>query len=344
MQISEEILNALPFERQLEISENVFRQDFTVSEKVRIATALEEQERRLAEKRKQSGKPAGNLPEGQGDVRDRLGKIVGLSGKSLEKAKTVVAAAKEDVKFQPVVEEMNRTGNIQSAFVQVCKEKKLEVRRKMAEEFRAADTDKVKLFNGDFREMEIADDSVDLIFTDPPYLKEYIPIYRDLGIFAKRVLKDGGSLLCYAGHYAIPEIINFLGENLKWHWLIVVHHSGPHKQMDGARVQVHYKPILWYSKGTVRQDRDYVQDHINSKKPEKIDHPWEQSTVEAEYFINHLSPPGGVVCDPFLGSGTTGQAAVQNNRVFIGAEIDEEHFKLAQMRILEAANVSHESA
>jgi site-specific DNA-methyltransferase (adenine-specific) len=46
--------------------------------------------------------------------------------------------------------------------------------------------------------------------------------------------------------------------------------------------------------------------------------------------------PGGVVFDPFMGSGTTGVAAVQTGRNFIGCEIDPAYFAIAQRRIEQA--------
>ena len=47
-------------------------------------------------------------------------------------------------------------------------------------------------------------------------------------------------------------------------------------------------------------------------------------------------PVGGVVFDPFMGSGTTGVACVQTGRNFIGCEIDGGYFEIAQRRIAEA--------
>ena len=46
-----------------------------------------------------------------------------------------------------------------------------------------------------------------------------------------------------------------------------------------------------------------------------------------------LSREGQVVLDPFMGSGTTGMACVNTGRDFIGIEIDEDYFKIAQARI-----------
>jgi DNA modification methylase len=44
-------------------------------------------------------------------------------------------------------------------------------------------------------------------------------------------------------------------------------------------------------------------------------------------------PEGGVVLDPFMGSGTTAMVAMQNNRNFIGFELNPEYIKLAKKRI-----------
>ena len=46
---------------------------------------------------------------------------------------------------------------------------------------------------------------------------------------------------------------------------------------------------------------------------------------------------GDIVLDPFMGSGTTGMAAVQTIRRFIGYEINRDHAKLAESRIKKAA-------
>jgi DNA modification methylase len=53
----------------------------------------------------------------------------------------------------------------------------------------------------------------------------------------------------------------------------------------------------------------------------------------ARDHILSWSNPGDLVLDPFLGSGTTGKVAVQNNRRFIGVEISSEYLKIARARI-----------
>src|SRR5262245_13666520 len=40
---------------------------------------------------------------------------------------------------------------------------------------------------------------IDVLVTDPPYSKEYLPLYEDLGYFARTTLRPGGWLLCLTG-------------------------------------------------------------------------------------------------------------------------------------------------
>ena len=52
-----------------------------------------------------------------------------------------------------------------------------------------------------------------------------------------------------------------------------------------------------------------------------------------QHFINLLSNKGDVVLDPFMGSGTTGVAAIEADRKFIGIEISPSYFSIALKRI-----------
>ena len=79
-------------------------------------------------------------------------------------------------------------------------------------------------------------------------------------------------------------------------------------------------------------------DVVKSDTPSKGLHEWEQSTIEAEHVISRLTLEGHTVFDPMMGSGTTGAAAVQNNRKFIGIEIDSDKFEIANARIWEASH------
>lgn len=54
--------------------------------------------------------------------------------------------------------------------------------------------------------------------------------------------------------------------------------------------------------------------------------------------IVKICPPGGVVLDPFMGSGTTGVAAIQTGRRFVGVEVTEANFDVAERRLRQACD------
>jgi site-specific DNA-methyltransferase (adenine-specific) len=71
----------------------------------------------------------------------------------------------------------------------------------------------------------------------------------------------------------------------------------------------------------------------NVGKNVKTGHPAVYPIELAQDHIQSWSNPGDIVLDPFLGSGTTGVAALQLNRKFYGIEISEEYFQIAEERI-----------
>lgn len=62
-------------------------------------------------------------------------------------------------------------------------------------------------------------------------------------------------------------------------------------------------------------------------------HPTQKPIDLLKIFIQNSSDENGVVLDTFMGSGSTGIACKQLNRNFIGFEIDDEYFRIAQERI-----------
>lgn len=62
-------------------------------------------------------------------------------------------------------------------------------------------------------------------------------------------------------------------------------------------------------------------------------HPTVKAKKLMSYLIRLITPPGGVVLDPFMGSGSTGLAAKEEGFQFIGIEKEEEYFQIAKARI-----------
>ena len=102
-----------------EMTENTARKDFTPSELVAITDAVAKRESELAKKRMTLGKVSTGS---NGKTRDKLNKVakpLGMSGKTLEKARAVVNAAAKSKRFRPLVEQMDKTGHVDRAFKQL---------------------------------------------------------------------------------------------------------------------------------------------------------------------------------------------------------------------------------
>lgn len=77
-------------------------------------------------------------------------------------------------------------------------------------------------------------------------------------------------------------------------------------------------------------------DPLARQAPRANFHPTVKPIKLMEYLIKLITPPGGIVLDPFMGSGTTGIAARNLEFKFIGIELNEEYFAIAKARINES--------
>lgn len=67
-------------------------------------------------------------------------------------------------------------------------------------------------------------------------------------------------------------------------------------------------------------------------------HPTVKPTELMAYLCRLVTPPGGIVLDPFMGSGSTGKAAMREGFRFTGIEMDPDYFEIAKARIRHEAN------
>jgi site-specific DNA-methyltransferase (adenine-specific) len=183
---------------------------------------------------------------------------------------------------------------------------------------------------GDFREVlaDVADGSIDVVLTDPPYPGEFLPLWSDLGAFAARVLRPDGLLVAMSGQLHLPEVYRRLSEHLPYRWTIAYVATGHATVVHARRIHSMWKPVVVYG-GTSRR----LYDLARSGFAEKRDHPWGQSESGFTSLLQLVADPGQFVCDPFLGAGTTAVVALRHGCPFIGAEIDETHYRTALGRV-----------
>ena len=97
-------------------------------------------------------------------------------------------------------------------------------------------------------------------------------------------------------------------------------------------------PVFKYQAKAPKKERPVIEREDGSK----IQHPTVKPLTLLEWLVELITPPGGVVLDPFAGSGTTLQAALNKGFTPIGIEQDADYIKLIEKR-LEATCTTHKN-
>lgn len=196
-----------------------------------------------------------------------------------------------------------------------------------------------KIICGDCSEVmkDIPDNSIDLIFTDPPYSKKYQYTFQYLSDYCPRIMKVGSSLITIVGHYELEYVMNLFRGKLKYRWILCLNQFTRNHARMAMGIEVMWKPMLWYVKEKCR-NYGFCMDGIKIDAIEGLKkplHKWQQPVQWCEYYIEKLTKPEEVVLDPFCGSGTVAIACKNLNRKFIGIDISQEYCDLANERLAE---------
>jgi len=169
---------------------------------------------------------------------------------------------------------------------------------------------------------------LDAIVTDPPYLKDDLPIFTELAGLAKQALKPPGLLAVMCPHIHLPEILARVTPHIPYRWIIAYITPGSGADNWSRKVQIGWKPVVVFGGSA-----DWIIDVVTSKASDKRFDDWGQSETGMEALIEALTKPGQLVCDPFVGTGTTAVACVRLKRRFIGCDVDAAMIRIARRRV-----------
>jgi len=184
----------------------------------------------------------------------------------------------------------------------------------------------IRLYHGPFQRLEelagIEPESVNLVLTDIPYGKDFLPQVADLAALARRILIPGGLFVTYSGHHYLNMVIRTLDDHLTYCWTRASVWEGVGNIIHPRQVTSKWKPILVYAKGEwVERSRWYDVTQVDSK--EKDWHDWQQPLAEVERLLLDYTQPGDLVVDPCGGGFTTAVACSRTGRRCISCDIDE---------------------
>jgi len=268
----------------------------------------------------------------------RIGKQLRLSHNTIDKARKIVETARKDPKIAELWNEaLQGKRSIQAVYDRVKQKEAREAVRPIIEEGKVRldfIVDKVKILHGDFRVVlkDVPDNSIDLIFTDPPYSKEHIPYLKDLMLLASRVLRPSGFIAVMYGQAFLPELFDaFKVSNvIRYHWMIALHMPDSREIFYIKRIRIHWKPIVVFQKEPCISVE--FDDYISRPKPNKDIHEWKQDVDSAMHVIKSLTNEHDVILDPMVGTGTTIEASLILNRRVIEVEKDRELYEMLLRR------------
>lgn len=206
------------------------------------------------------------------------------------------------------------------------------------------------LYLGDCAEILPTLGKVDAVVTDPPY-----GINESSDKVKSRQRKIGGNSSALADQRDYGEfhwdqktpdksIIDAMLEMSNWQivfggnyfdlpptkcWLVWDKENGENDFADAE--------LAWTNLNkAVRLKRYMWNGMLRANKETRGDHPTQKPIGIMEWCISHLPENSGIILDPFMGSGTTGVAAMNLQRKFIGIEREPKYFEIACKRIEQA--------
>jgi hypothetical protein len=182
---------------------------------------------------------------------------------------------------------------------------------------------------GDF----IPDESVDMVFTDPPWAPVTHSIYGDIARLASRVLKPRGFCAVYCGVAYMDEVMEQMASSMDYFWTICGYQPESNLVYNSKNVGCHWRPILLYSKGPARAPR-FISDVWRTNR-DKAHHEWGQGESLPTRYIDRLTRDGDIVLDPCVGGGTIPVVCKILGRRWLAFDIDQTAVDEARRNVLE---------
>jgi site-specific DNA-methyltransferase (adenine-specific) len=159
----------------------------------------------------------------------------------------------------------------------------------------------------------------------------FVWLLRAVAVRSRPMLVDGGSFLSFIDWRQWPNLVGALETaNLRIQGM-VVWDKGHFGMGNGFRSQ--HELICHASKGVPAIYNKGIGNVLSFPRQEPIDHPSPKPEGVMQRLIEAVVPVGGLVLDPFAGSGTTLRAAKNTGRRAIGVESDESYCRVAADRL-----------
>lgn len=192
----------------------------------------------------------------------------------------------------------------------------------------------------------LPNESIDLILTDPPYGdnasyglrrvkiagNEHPLLALEVLYDAYRLLKRNTAAYMFCGMRHLPFVRAFFAQYTRYRLRdVVIWDKATMGVGYGFRKQ--YECILALEKGRPSYRNSGMLNLLSYRRVKAHSHPHAKPLPLIKALIAHSTDQGGLVLDPFLGSGTTALAAQQLGRKYIGIEVNPVYCRIAASRL-----------
>lgn len=162
-------------------------------------------------------------------------------------------------------------------------------------------------------------------------LKRRLTMINEI-IWDRRVPSMGGTTRKYS---SVHDNIGFFAKARDYYFDLDPVRIPYDAETKKARSRPRFEGKKWLEVGYNPKDLWSVS-RIHRQDPERADHPTQKPLEIVERMVLASCPPGGLVLDPFTGSGTTAVACARHGRRFVGFEINPEYVRVARERVMAA--------
>ena len=163
------------------------------------------------------------------------------------------------------------------------------------------------------------------------YAKTLLTMVNEI-IWDRRVPSMGGSTRKFS---SVHDNIGFFAKSRDYYFDLDAVRIAYDAETKKARSRSIFVGAKWLEVGYNPKDVWSVS-RLHRQHGEREDHPTQKPLEIIERMVLASCPEGGVVLDPFMGSGTTAEAAVRHGRRFVGFELNPDYFKIVERRVAEA--------
>ncbi len=160
------------------------------------------------------------------------------------------------------------------------------------------------------------------------HLKKRMIMLNEI-IWDRKVPSMGGSTRRYS---SVHDTIGFFAKTQKYYFDLDAIRIPYDEETKKARTRSIFVGKKWLEIGYNPKDLWSVS-RLHRIHQEREDHPTQKPLEIIERMVKASCPQGGIVCDPFTGTGSTVEACIRNDRHYIAFEINPEYQKIIENRI-----------